>query len=381
MQHAQLAQPDPVHGYCTDDVARALQVDLLHQRELGWKALAASVARNVRFLGEAHDPASGRFRNLRHADGTWLDAPGSEDADARALHGLAETIAAAPPGPVREEALAIFDRALPGVGQVRHLRPLATLVLACDAAIGAGLSGEVVAVARRAGRDLWQRFEPGAATADGARALGTIETDGGGMLAGDEAWPWPEDVVTYENELPARALIVGGRRLGQPRMVSTGLRILDWLISMQTAPEGHLRTIGNDGWWPRGGPRPRFDQQAISTTSLLLAADAAFEATGQARYRDAMEMAYGWYLGRNDAHAPVADPSSGACGDGIGPAGVSRNQGAESTLMWLMALEHVRTARRRAARPAVEPRSAAAPRPAPVTRSMPAAREALAAAS
>ena len=359
MQHAQLAQPDPEHGYCTDDVARALQVDLLHQHELGWEAVAASVARNVRFLVEAYDPASGRFRNLRRDDGPWLDAPGSEDADTRALQALAETVGSTPPGPVREEALALFEDALPGVAKVRHLRPLATLVLACDAAIGAGLSGVVVAVARRAGRDLWQRFEPSAATG----------------VADEDAWPWPEDVVTYENELPARALIVGGRRLGHPRMVSTGLRVLDWLIGMQTAPEGHLRTIGNDGWWPRGGPRPRFDQQAISTTSLLLAADAAFEITGHARYRDAMEMAYGWFLGQNDAHAPVADPSSGACGDGIGPAGVSRNQGAESTLMWLMALEHVRTARRRVARPAPVPRTTLVPH------GRPAAREALAAAS
>ena len=82
MQHARLAQPDPDHGYCTDDVARALLVDLLHQRELGWKAVEASAARNVRFLAEAYDPASGRFRNLRRDDGAWLDAPGSEDADA-----------------------------------------------------------------------------------------------------------------------------------------------------------------------------------------------------------------------------------------------------------------------------------------------------------
>ena len=116
MQHAQLAQPDPEHGYCTDDVARALQVDLLHQHELGWEAVAASVARNVRFLVEAYDPASGRFRNLRRDDGTWLDAPGSEDADARALQALAEAVGSTPPGPVREEAMALFEDALPSVG-------------------------------------------------------------------------------------------------------------------------------------------------------------------------------------------------------------------------------------------------------------------------
>ena len=104
----------------------------------------------------------------------------------------------------------------------------------------------------------------------------------------------------------------------------------------------------------------RFDQQPISTTTLLLAAETAFEETGEPRYRDAMESAYGWFLGRNDAHAPVADPASGAGADGIGPAGVSRNQGAESTLMWLIALEHIRGLRARSAQPTAIPGDALA---------------------
>ena len=79
--------------------------------------------------------------------------------------------------------------------------------------------------------------------------------------------------------------------------------------------------MGNDDWWPRGGLKADFDQQAISTTSLLLAADTALEATGLTRYGDAMEIAYGWFVGRNDTHAWVAEPSSGACGDGIGRRG------------------------------------------------------------
>jgi hypothetical protein len=108
-----------------------------------------------------------------------------------------------------------------------------------------------------------------------------------------------------------------------------------------------LRTVGNAGWWPRGDHAAHYDQQPISTTTLLLAAEIAFEETADPRYRDAMESAYGWFLGRNDAHTPVADPISGAGADGVGPAGVSRNQGAESTLMWLIALEHIRDLRAR----------------------------------
>jgi hypothetical protein len=199
-------------------------------------------------------------------------------------------------------------------------------MLACAAAERAGLGDEVVPVAERVADDLELRFSTCAASSD---------------------WPWPEHIVTYENELPAAALIVAGGLLHRPHLRAMGTRVLDWLIEAQTLPDGRLRTVGNDGWWPRGGVAARFDQQAISVTSVLVAAGIALEATGASRYRDAMESAYGWYLGRNDAGESVADPRSGACGDGIWPGGVSLNQGAESTLMWLIALEHMRGLRAR----------------------------------
>jgi hypothetical protein len=326
MQHAQGARPDPSHGYCTDDVARALLVDLLHQRELGWQAIATSVVRNVTFLAEALKGGTGRFRNLRRWDGDWLDLPGSEDADARALHALAQVMASAPAGSVRGEATALFERALPSASQVGSLRPLATVILACDAAASAGMFDGVADVYQRVANDLWQSFADREADAE---------------------WPWPDASVSYENELLPQALIVAGRRLDRPRLVRAGLHVLDWLIGAQTNGDGDLGCVGNAGWWPRGGVAARFDQQPISTTTLLLAAESAYEQTADPRYRDTMESAYGWFLGRNVAFTPVADPASGAGGDGIGPAGVSRNQGAESTLMWLIALEHIRALRAR----------------------------------
>jgi len=339
MQHALGDRPDPRHGYCTDDVARALMVDLLHQRELGWQAVATSARRNVTFLAEAFEGSTGRFRNLRRWDGAWLDLPGSEDADARALQALGEVIASAPDGTLRDDATALFERTLPTASQVSSLRPRAAVILACETASRGGMYDVVADVYQRAADALWQSFAGCDTDAD---------------------WPWPEALVTYENELPPQALIVAGQRLGRPHMVQAGLRVLDWLIDAQTNADGHLRSVGNAGWWPRGGRAATFDQQPISTTTLLLAAETAFEQTGAPRYRDAMESAYGWFLGRNDAHAPVADPASGAGADGIGPAGVSRNQGAESTLMWLIALEHIRGLRRRDAQLTAKPGDALA---------------------
>ena len=330
MQHARGARPDPSHGYCTDDVARALMVDLLHHRQLGWLAVAASAERNVIFLAEAFESSTGGFRNLRRWDGVWLDLPGSEDANARALQALAEVIASAPTGTVRDDASALFERAFSTASRVSSLRPQATVILACEAVARTRGFDVVADVYQRVAIDMWKPFAG---------------------CESDTDWPWPEALVTYENELLPQALIVAGRRLRRPRMVQAGLHVLDWLIDAQMDATGNLRTVGNAGWWPRGRRVARYDQQPISTTTLLLAAETAFEETADPRYRDAVESAYGWFLGRNDAHAPVADPTSGAGADGIGPAGVSRNQGAESTLMWLIALEHTRDLRARNAHP------------------------------
>ena len=64
------------------------------------------------------------------------------------------------------------------------------------------------------------------------------------------------------------------------------------------------------------------------------------------RHRSTMERCYGWFLGRNDGDVVIALPERGACHDGLTPSGVNRNQGAESSLMWLMALERIRLLRR-----------------------------------
>ncbi len=325
-QHAEGSRPDPVHGYCVDDVARALQVDLLHQRDLGWAAVADRAGRNLRFLVEAFDHTTGRFRNFRRIDGSWIGGIGSEDCQGRAILALGETIAAAPDQRLVAEAAALLELALPATHGFLALRAQSSIVLGCDAAMRAarrGRNGAVADTFRMLARRLQATFDQPAAS----------------------PWPWPEPRLTYENALPVRALIVAGQRLGTPRTVAVGVRVLDWLIRVQTAPDGHFSPIGNT-WWTNGGAKPRFDQQPIEATALLLAAETAYQVTGKPRHRLAMERAYAWFLGANDLGIDVAVPRRGAGFDGLTPLGVNTNQGAESTLMWLIALEHMRSLRR-----------------------------------
>jgi hypothetical protein len=321
-QHAIHSVPDPAHGYCTDDVARALQVDLLHARVLGWPAVSEQAWRSLRFLGEAFDTGAGRFRNFRGVDRAWIGGVGSEDCQGRAMHALGDATAAPDPA-FAAQATAIFERALPGMRGLRATRAVASLVLGCDAASRAG-----------AGREAGGAFETFADRLAARFGLAAERAD----------WPWPENVVTYENGLPVRALLVAAHARGDRPMLDVAIRVLDWLVDAQTAAAGHCSPVGN-GWWTRGGTPAAFDQQPIEPVSFLLAAEAAHAATGDERHVATMEWAFAWFAGGNDLGIRVADPARGASFDGLTPLGVNRNEGAESTLVWLSAVEHLRAVR------------------------------------
>jgi hypothetical protein len=158
-------------------------------------------------------------------------------------------------------------------------------------------------------------------------------------------WPWFEPVLTYENAIVPRSLIAAGVRLGRPTLIAKGCSMLDWLIDVQTGESGQFSPVGN-GWWPRKAERSQFDQQPIEAASMIAAAADAYRATGRGRYLQAAEAAYGWVLGDNDIGVPLAIPASGGCQDGLTPSGPNENQGGESTLMWLTALEQIRDLRR-----------------------------------
>jgi hypothetical protein len=324
-QHARGAVPDPTHGTCTDDVARALLVDLDHADVLGERAVDASVRRSVAYLAAAFQPSTGRFRNFRAADGTWLDDGGSEDCQGRAMLGLAGVAARWRSSAARRVATELLLRAAEASSTLSAVRGLASALLACAIRIDPGVDVRLRPVLVELGDRLTT------ACLDGVRS---------------RSWPWPEPNVTYENALPARALIVAGRRLGRQAMIALGLATLDWLVDNQVAPGGWFSPVGNRGWWIQGGPKARFDQQPIEAGSLILAAEAALGATRDARYANVAELAYAWFVGANDLGLTIADPERGACHDGLGPTGLNNNQGAESTLMWLASVEAIRRIRR-----------------------------------
>jgi hypothetical protein len=304
-EHAEGPTPRREHGYCVDDVARALVV-VCREQTLG--ELDDLREQYLSFVLAAQE-SDGRFHNRRRSDLSWPDTASVEDCWGRGLWGLGTAVARTPR--LRKRALAGFDRG----ARLRspHSRAMAF------AALGAA---EVLAAL------------PDHAA---ARALIVAAVDVVGRPALDGGWPWPEARLTYANAALPQALLVAGTALDSPLLVADGLGLLDWLLDQQTR-DGHLSVVPAGGRGP-GDTEPAFDQQPIEVAALADACRAALSIEGRRRWADGIELAAAWFLGDNDSGIPMHNPTSGGGYDGLERFGRNENQGAESTLALLSTLQ------------------------------------------
>lgn len=317
-QHAAFEEPDPAHGYCTDDNARALIVAQDLQRTgHGDERLSDLRERCFGFLHEAYDVRSGRFHNFRSAAGNWLDDPGSEDSHGRALWALGHTARHASHPVMRRDAAGLFHCALPAVRGFTSPRAWAFTLLGLAAL-------RTVDFANRS-----------AAAAQAALAFRLVNLHG--ATAGGD-WHWFEDVVTYDNARLPQALLVTAAQTGDGYMRAVAARTLAWLMHRQRAPGQYFRAIGCYGFFQRGDDAPaQWDQQPLEAQASLAACLAAYRLLGRRHWLTQAQRAFAWFEGANDAGLPVGDFQTGACRDGLHPGGLNLNCGAESTLAFLQA--------------------------------------------
>ena len=325
VQHAVYSIPNLSEGYCTDDNARALiLVQSLRELVDGKAArLPELSSRYVAFLEYAFNPERDRFRNFLSYGRAWLEDVGSEDSHGRAMWALGTLVA----GPEDENhnkwAAQLFARALEPVCSFTSPRAWAFTLL--------GIDGYLC------------RFQ-------GDRRARKVLVDLAGRLlkmyqsSSSPDWRWFEDRVTYCNAKLAHALLVSGTALHDKDMTETAAQALEWLVNLQTHESGHFIPIGSDGFFERGGARARFDQQPVEAHATVSACLAAWRLRGEEHWRTEARRAFDWFLGRNDLGRTIYDSHTTGCFDGLQPNGVNRNQGAESTLAFLLALAEMHLA-------------------------------------
>jgi hypothetical protein len=156
--------------------------------------------------------------------------------------------------------------------------------------------------------------------------------------AATDEWHWFEEVVSYANAKLPHAMILSGRCLNNKTMLELGLKTLRWLTKIQTSDTGSFRPIGSNGFFPRGKERAMFDQQPIEAQVTISACIEAYQATGDMLWVAQARRVFEWFLGRNDLGLVLYDPVTGGCRDGLHMDRLSQNQGAESTLAFLLSL-------------------------------------------
>ncbi len=323
-QHAIFTVPNFSEGYCTDDNARAfILAVLLDEMEEEPERMRTLATIYAAFLHHAFDPKTKRFHNHMSFDRHWLDERGSEDCHGRALWALGLGVGRSPYRSFQILAGQIFEQALPTVAEFTSPRAWAFSLLGIHEYLHR-LSGDRLATQIR--------------DALTARLMELYDK------VAQKDWPWFEEVLSYDNAKLPHALILNGRVTGQKPVLERGLQTLRWLVEVQISETGDFRPIGSNGFYPRGGIRATFDQQPVEAHAMVSACLEAHHATGDAWWLEQAQRAFDWFLGWNDLGFELYSSNTGGCRDALHVDRVNQNQGAESTLAFLLSLAELRLA-------------------------------------
>ncbi len=312
-QHAKYCVPKRSEGYTTDDNARALVACVKYY----------SIKKDPDILKLSHvylaflnhmQKLDGDFHNYLSYERRFLDVDGSADCMGRALWGCGCTVNSPLPNDLRLVAKDIFNKGLPWVWKSTSLRFYAAAILGLSEYYRAFKETSVKTNIGKLADNLVQRFYDEVRT----------------------GWRWFEPHLTYDNARLTQALFVAYSTVGNQKHLDVAVDSMGFLLKTQMV-DGVFVPIGNDGWFKRGGKRAVYDQQPLEATAMVEAAVDAYYATKDKSYIDLANNVFQWFLGRNSQNVIVYNAQTGGCCDGVNSNSINRNQGAESSVSYLLA--------------------------------------------
>jgi len=310
-EHANFNIPRREHGYCVDDVARAL---IVLERSQKWSPRILGLRDTYfQFISDAQ-VSDGRIINRCDADGNWSKNPEIADHWGRALWAFGTVVNRSTNAYLAEVALERFN--VSASHRTYHLRSMVY------ASLGAA---EVL-------RRMPQHKQAQAILADCVEKIRPVA---------NAEWPWPESRLTYSNGAIPEVLMFAGHFLKRPELIRQGAGLLRWLVDVESV--GNQFSVTPTSGWTLNQPRPSFDQQPIEVAALVDACATAFELTNDRTWLTYLNRGASWFAGRNDSQVQMYDPATGAGFDGLTPWGRNENQGAESTLCFLSVAQRRRS--------------------------------------
>lgn len=314
VHHARYSKPEKRFGYSLDDNARALMVSADHYDTDSKPEIVDFMRTYIKFMKFAQKP-SGNFTAIVNSKKRKDAAPGSEDIQGRAVWSLGYILSkdSLPIG-IRSEAKKLFARTLPTLNDIKSPRAMAFAMIGLSHYLKKFHNKRLENKLRNFANRQVKLFKE-AATSD---------------------WQWFEEILTYSNSKMPESLFHAFAVLGDKKYLDVAEKSLKFLSRVTFEPE-HYTPIGQNGWYLRHKKRAYFDQQPEDAASMVQTKVVAYKTTNNKEYLDDAFKAFQWFLGRNHLGRMVYDEVTGGCHDGVGEHAVNLNQGAESTLSYLMA--------------------------------------------
>jgi hypothetical protein len=322
-QFAQFSIPNPASGYTLDDNARALIAVTLaykHHNKLKCGTIKQELLRFMHiyldFIKYVEQEV-GELHNYVHYNKKLNTKANTEenleDANGRAIYALAYVATTkALPKNIRKKARDLLEKHLIHMPNKLH-SPRA--IAFCAKAIA------------KLGND---------------HAMHNILEQYGDHLLNlynqyyDDDWIWFEPYLTYCNAvLPDALLNIFCNMPHKKNYFNVAKKTLDFLIKHSF--DKHYMPIGQNGWFHKNNERQFFDQQPEDTASMIESLHTMYTITKDEHYKTLMHKAFKWFLGDNQIQQMVYNSVTGGCHDGVRRDSVNLNQGAESTISYLLA--------------------------------------------
>ncbi len=318
IQHSIFGIPNFKEGYCLDDNARALLMGLL-----AYKVKKDSTALNLCSIYLSYinymQLQDGNFRNFLSFNKQFLDKTGSEDSFGRTIWAIGYLLSNSPNDSFYQAGKYIFDKAEPKFNSIKSIRSIAnTIIGICHYLKSHMWDDMMIENLRKLSYNLVEHYK----------------------LNDSDNWNWFEELLAYDNAILPLALLHATEILNDELIKSVALDSMHFLVK-KTMSNGHLSIVGNKKWYNKKGTCSVFAQQPVDAMGMVLMFRQAYIITGQKDYLSRLFKSFKWFLGDNDLRMSLFNHETKGCFDGLESYGVNQNQGAESTLAYLISYLNV----------------------------------------
>lgn len=313
IQHAKFGIPNLKEGYCLDDNSRALLMALMAYKIKKDPVTLELCPIYLSYIHYMQNP-NGSFKNFLSFSRQFLDEVGSEDSFGRTIWAIGYMLSNSPNGSYYQIGKMIFDKATPYFNELKSIRSIANTIIGISQYLHSNMSDDIMI--------------------EKLRDLTYVLMDHYTKNSHDN-WNWFEELLAYDNAILPLALLHATEILNDEAIEKAAFESMNFLTE-HTMSNGYLSIIGNEGWYKKDRERSVFAQQPIDAMAMVLMYRQAYNISNDKKYLRKLFKSFKWFLGDNDLRMSLFNHETQGCFDGLESYGVNQNQGAESTLAYLI---------------------------------------------